>query len=185
METELRRHLAVFYTLLSSLKIPRQEALNMSKRLVYLCLDLSSFFDVPVDKVFQNIASALIGNTRAVYGYGISLDKKTLTDRAYSEGLAEHGSELTKQQKLLAAYMELLKQTENIENDFIECLDKSPQNQLTSSFLIKGIEGFAGCLEEIKRDMILCQYVNLGKEYGIDSQKLDEFAEKAYKITEK
>jgi hypothetical protein len=128
-EFEARRQAGIFFNLATSLKLPREEALKMSQRLVQLGVDLSSFHDVPIERAMQNIASGLIGNTRAMYGYGISLDQATLKSFAYEKGIAAAGSELNKQQKVLAAYGEMLRQTEAAHGDFTKSFPSSAANQ--------------------------------------------------------
>jgi hypothetical protein len=128
-EYEIRRQAALFFNLATSLKLPRDQALQMSKAMVQLGIDMSSFYDVPVERVMQNLASGLMGNTRALYGYGISLDQATLKNYAYKNGIAQMGSELNKQQKTMAAFGELMKQSGQAHGDFAISFDTSAANQ--------------------------------------------------------
>lgn len=106
-EEEMAYQSEIFRNLAESLKIPRETAIEMAKNLTQLSIDLKEKGD---NKIAQDLASGLIGNPRVLYKYGVSLDQASLKTEAYKEGIAEKGSELNKQQKVLAAYNVIMKE---------------------------------------------------------------------------
>jgi len=150
-EYEVRRQAAIFMNLATALKIPRGEALEMSKAMVQLGIDMSSYYDLPVERVMTNLASGMIGNTRALYSYGVSLDQTTLKNYAYKNGIAEVGSELNKQQKVLAAFGEIMNQTQNAQGDFLKSYPTSAANQgrLVMAAYTKELADFGIAMQDV------------------------------------
>lgn len=57
--------------------------------------DISSLFNVDYSTVAQNLQSGLIGQSRALYKYGIDITNATLATYAYNLGISKSVSEMT------------------------------------------------------------------------------------------
>lgn len=91
---------------------------SFSTRLTALASDFSSFFDSSPEEAITAIGAALRGESEPIRAYGVLLDDATLRQRALKMGLIETTKDaLTPQQRVLAAYREILAQTTDAQGD--------------------------------------------------------------------
>lgn len=125
----MRKNTGVIYNMTSSMGVAEENALKMSKGISLLTEDMASFYNLNTSEAFNKLRAGLTGETEPLKALGILVDENTIKQVAYSEGIAATGSELTQQQKVLARYVAILKQTGNAQGDLARTLD-SPANQL-------------------------------------------------------
>ena len=124
---EIRKNTGVIYNMTSSMGLAEKQALTMSKGVTLLANDMASFYNLNTDEAFNKLRAGITGETEPLKALGILVDENTIKQVAYSEGIATTGSELTQQQKVLARYVAILKQTGNAQGDLARTLD-SPAN---------------------------------------------------------
>lgn len=124
---EIRKNTGVIYNMTSSMGLAEKQALTMSKGVTLLANDMASFYNLDTEEAFNKIRAGITGETEPLKALGILVDDNTIKQVAYSEGIATTGSELTQQQKVLARYVAILKQTKNAQGDLARTLD-SPAN---------------------------------------------------------
>jgi len=100
-----------------------------STTLTELASDLASFNNTSVDDALTALAAGLRGESEPLRRFGVLLDDATLKQSALRQGLIDttQGA-LTPQEKVLAAYYEILKQTNVQQGDF-ERTSESLANQ--------------------------------------------------------
>lgn len=125
----MRKNTGVIFNMTSSMGVAEDNALKMSKGISLLTEDMASFYNLDSSEAFNKLRAGLTGETEPLKALGILVDENTIKQVAYSEGIAETGSELTQQQKVLARYVAILKQTGNAQGDLARTID-SPSNQL-------------------------------------------------------
>ena len=125
----MRKNTGVIYNMTSSMGVAEDSALKMSKGVSLLSEDMASFYNLDSEEAFNKLRAGLTGETEPLKALGILVDENTIKQVAYSEGIAENGAELTQQQKVLARYVAILKQTGNAQGDLARTID-SPSNQL-------------------------------------------------------
>lgn len=125
----MRKNTGVIYNMTSSMGVASDNALKMSKGVSLLAEDMASFYNLNSTEAFNKIRAGLTGETEPLKALGILVDENTIKQVAYSEGIATTGSELTQQQKVLARYVAILKQTGNAQGDLARTIN-SPANQL-------------------------------------------------------
>lgn len=125
----MRKNTGVIYNMTSSMGVAENNALKMSKGISLLSEDMASFYNLDSSEAFNKLRAGLTGETEPLKALGILVDENTVKQVAYSEGIAENGAELTQQQKVLARYVAILKQTGNAQGDLARTID-SPANQL-------------------------------------------------------
>ena len=76
-----------------------------------LASDMSSLFNVDYSQVATNLSSALIGQSRSVYKYGIDITNATLQTYAYSLGVEKAVSEMTQAEKMQLRLIAILDQS--------------------------------------------------------------------------
>lgn len=124
---EIRKNTGVIYNMTSSMGLAEKQALTMSKGVTLLANDMASFYNLNTDEAFNKIRAGITGETEPLKALGILVDENTIKQVAYSEGIATTGSELTQQQKVLARYVAIMKQTGNAQGDLARTMD-SPAN---------------------------------------------------------
>lgn len=125
----MRKNTGVIYNMTTSMGVAGDNALKMSKGISLLTEDMASFYNLNSTEAFNKLRAGLTGETEPLKALGILVDENTVKQVAYSEGIAENGAELTQQQKVLARYVAILKQTSNAQGDLARTID-SPANQL-------------------------------------------------------
>lgn len=124
---EIRKNTGTIYNMTSSMGLAEKQALTMSKGITMLANDMASFYNLNTDEAFTKLRSGITGETEPLKQLGILVDENTIKQVAYSEGIARNGAELSQQQKVLARYVAILKQTGNAQGDLARTLD-SPAN---------------------------------------------------------
>lgn len=127
--TEMRKSVGTIYNMTTSMGLAEDNALKMSKGVTLLANDMASFYNLSTTEAFDKINAGLTGETEPLKRLGILVDDNTIKQVAYQQGIAQTGTELTQQQKVLARYVAILQQTGNAQGDLARTLD-SPANQL-------------------------------------------------------
>lgn len=125
----MRKNTGVIYNMTSSMGVAEDNALKMSKGISLLSEDMASFYNLDSAEAFNKLRAGLTGETEPLKALGILVDENTVKQVAYSEGIAQNGAELTQQEKVLARYVAILKQTGNAQGDLARTIN-SPSNQL-------------------------------------------------------
>lgn len=88
-----------------------EASVNTSKALTMLSADLSSLKNVDLNTVMNNLQSGLIGQSRALYKYGIDITNNTLQTYAYANGIDKAVSEMTQAEKMQLRLLAILDQS--------------------------------------------------------------------------
>lgn len=89
--------------------------------------DISSLFNLDYSAVMTNLQSGLIGQSRALYKYGIDITNATLQTYAYELGLEKAVSEMTQAEKMQLRMIAILDQSKVSWGDLANTLN-SPSN---------------------------------------------------------
>tara|TARA_R110000796_G_scaffold67257_1_gene154267 strand:+ start:439 stop:2520 length:2082 start_codon:yes stop_codon:yes gene_type:complete len=100
-----------------------QDLVDFSTDLVTLSADLASFNNSTPEAAITAIGSALRGEAEPLRRYGVLLDDAALKAEAMNLGIFDGTGKLTTQQKVLAAYEVILKQTTDAQGDFARTAD--------------------------------------------------------------
>ena len=126
---DVRKNTGVIYNMTSSMGLTEDSALKMAKGISVLSEDMASFYNLDSAEAFNKLRAGITGEAEGLKALGILVDENTVKQVAYSEGIAENGAELTQQEKVLARYVAILRQTGNAQGDLARTID-SPSNQL-------------------------------------------------------
>ena len=99
------------------------DLVDFSTDLVTLSADLASFNNSSPEEAITAIGSALRGEAEPLRRYGVLLDDAALKAEAMNLGIFDGSGKLTTQQKVLAAYEVILKQTTDAQGDFARTAD--------------------------------------------------------------
>jgi len=128
-EYELRKNVATFYQMTSSMGIAENESLNLSKGLTELAYDMASFYNLQPEEAFLKLQAGITGEAEPLKRLGILIDETTIKTHALTTGMIKEGEELTQTQKVLARYHVIMNQTANAQGDLARTLE-SPTNRL-------------------------------------------------------
>lgn len=95
----------------NSVGLVGESSVNTAKALSMLAADMSSFKNVELSTVMTNFQSGLIGQSRALYKYGIDITNATLQTYAYKYGLSTAVSEMTQADKMQLRLLAILDQS--------------------------------------------------------------------------
>jgi predicted transcriptional regulator len=126
---ETEKLAGTLFTMTTGMGLSKDAAFEMSTGIVQLAADMASFRNIPFQEAFDKIRAGIVGETEPLRQLGILVDENTVKTYAYSTGIARQGDELTAQQKVLARWGAILKQTSNDQGDLARTLE-SPANQL-------------------------------------------------------
>lgn len=107
---------------------------GFSTRLTSLATDLASFHNTNPEEAITALGAALRGESEPIRRFGVLLDDASLRQEALRQGLIKSTKEaLTPQQKTLAAYNLILKQTADAQGDFQRTSDGLANQQRIAS----------------------------------------------------
>jgi len=95
----------------------RGEAAKLSKTLVELAIDVSSFSNKLETDVIRDFQSALVGNTETVRKYGIVITEARLNQEILNSGLAQSKKEITELNKVQGRLNLIMKGTSDAHGD--------------------------------------------------------------------
>lgn len=123
------RHQGVFQTLATGFGVTSDRAAIMSKNLTQLAYDLSSFYNLPIDKAMQKLESGFAGEIEPVRRLGYDLSKTALQATAASLGITKLFADMTQAEKSQLRYYALMTQVTQVQGDMARTLE-APANQL-------------------------------------------------------
>lgn len=88
-----------------------ESSVNTSKALTMLSADLSSLKNVDLNTVMQNLTSGILGQSRALYKYGIDVTQATLAQYALAAGVKKSVSEMSQSDKMQLRLLAILDQS--------------------------------------------------------------------------
>lgn len=136
----VKKNLATFHLMITSMGVAEQQAFEMSKGLTKLAYDMASLRNMKFEDALLKIRAGLSGETEPLKRVGILLDEQTIKTWAVTNGMVEQGKELTQLQKVIARYNVLLERTTADQGDLARTYD-SLQNvfrTIGQQFLIIG-----------------------------------------------
>lgn len=101
----------------------------IAKSMTMLAGDISSLFNIDYTSVATNIQSGLIGQSRALYKYGIDITNATLQTYAYNLGVEKSISEMTQMEKQQLRVLAILDQSKVSWGDLSNTIN-SPSNMI-------------------------------------------------------
>lgn len=128
-ETEVKRQLGTWQTMLESMGLVGEKAFDLSTRLTVLAQDMASFYNLPVDEAFTKLSAGIAGEVEPLKRLGILVNEQTVQQYAYAKGIAHTGEEMTNSQKVLARFGVIMEATTQAQGDLNRTLE-SPANLL-------------------------------------------------------
>ncbi len=125
----VRKNVATYNSMLTSMGLASEESLKMSEGLTQLSYDMASFYNLKPEEAFEKLKSGISGEAEPLKALGILVNDNTIKTYAYSNGIAKQGEQLTEAQKVQARYGAILDATKNAQGDLARTMD-SPTNKI-------------------------------------------------------
>ena len=127
--TQMTNYAASVAQVTNSVGLTGEASLATSKALSMLAGDMSSFRNLDMSTVMNNFSSGLIGQSRALYKYGIDITNATLATYAHELGINKDISAMTQSEKMQLRMIAILDQSKVAWGDLAKTIN-SPSNQL-------------------------------------------------------
>ena len=126
---EITQYASQLASVTNSIGQTGEVSLAAAKSMTMLAGDISSLFNVDFQDVANNLQSGLIGQSRALYKYGIDITNNTLATYAFNLGLEKSVSEMTQAEKMQLRMVAILDQSKVSWGDLANTI-QSPSNML-------------------------------------------------------
>ena len=114
---------AMFGDMGTSMGLTQKDAAGMSKSLVGLAGDLSSFKNIQVDVATTALAAIFTGETESLKKLGIVMTEANLKHFALSQGIQKNIKDMSQAEKTQLRYAFIMANTTNAQGDFINTQD--------------------------------------------------------------
>mgnify|MGYP003633148847 FL=1 len=114
---------AMFGDMGTSMGLTQKDAAGMSKSLVGLAGDLSSFKNIQVDVATTALAAIFTGETESLKKLGIVMTEANLKHFALSQGIQKNIKDMSQAEKTQLRYAFIMANTTNAQGDFIRTQD--------------------------------------------------------------
>lgn len=122
-ETAALQGAKTFGLFAKSAQLGEEEAAKFATSLVQLAGDLGSFNDVPTEEALAAIQSGLMGQAEPLRRFGVFLTDTKLRAEAQAMAIYDGTGALNDQQKMLASYSLIMKDTTIQQGDFVKYQD--------------------------------------------------------------
>lgn len=126
---EITQYASQLASVTNSLGQTGEATTAITKSMTMLAGDISSLFNVDYSTVATNLQSGLIGQSRALYKYGIDITNATLATYAYNLGITKSVSEMSQAEKQQLRFIAILDQSKVSWGDLANTIN-SPSNML-------------------------------------------------------
>ena len=129
-ESWLTRTVGIFKQLSNAMGLSVEQGTKLATLLTQMSIDVSSLYNIDVDKASTVLQSALAGQTKPIRGAtGADITVPTLQTTLDTLGIQRYASELSYAEKRLLIIISLTKQLSQATNDFGKTIE-SPANQM-------------------------------------------------------
>lgn len=129
-EKTLTRGLATFRQLASTLNLTNKDADLLATNLQKLALDISSLYNVSLDRASYSLTGALTGQPRSIKSLtGADVTQDTLNTDLANLGINKTAKELNQAEQAIVTYISLIRQLNNANGDLARTIDQ-PANML-------------------------------------------------------
>lgn len=127
--TQLMNYQSVFAQMSSSMGTTSENALRLSRLMTELGADLASVKNMEFQEVWGNMASGIVGMSRAVDKYGINIRNAALQEKLANLGIDANITKLSQDEKALLRMIVMLESTQYAWGDLANTVTQ-PANQL-------------------------------------------------------
>lgn len=129
-ESWLTRTVGIFKQLSNAMELSTEQGTKLSTLLTQMSLDISSLYNVDIERASSTLQSALAGQTKPIRGVtGADITQNTLQKTLNDIGIDRYIADLSYAEKRLLIVISLTRQLEEATNDMGKTIE-SPANQM-------------------------------------------------------
>lgn len=129
-ETASTQWVGFMGAMLKSSGVSEESSASMSKNLVQLTGDMSSFYNVSTSDMWEKLRAGISGETEPLKAIGINMSVANLQAYALATGIKKPYAEMTQGEQTQLRYNFLMKATADAQGDFGKTLSTSFANQV-------------------------------------------------------
>lgn len=114
---------ALFGDMGTSMGLSQSKAADMSKSMVGLAGDLSSFKNIGLEQSMSALKGVFTGESEGLKNIGVVMTQTNLDAYALSKGMGKTTSEMTEAEKVTLRYKYVMEKTKNAQGDFARTAD--------------------------------------------------------------
>ena len=143
-EAELKNYQAMYYSMLKSQGINKDDSYFMSENLTKAGYDIASLYNLTIDDAMNKLKSGLAGQVESLRQIGIDVSESSLETVLNRLGIDRSGQELSYAEKEVARYIAIVQQGGQAQGDFARTMDNSAnqirifKNQITELKQVAG-----------------------------------------------
>lgn len=126
---EITQYASQLVSVTNSLGLAGETSISTASALTRLAGDISSLFNIDYSQAATNLQSGLIGQSRALYKYGLDITQNTLQQYAFAEGIEKTVAEMTQSEKMQLRLLAILDQSKVSWGDLANTIE-SPANMI-------------------------------------------------------
>lgn len=127
--TKAMTYMATIQSLGTSFGLASDKAYVLSKNLIQLAYDESSYWNKDVAETFTAMSSAISGEIEPIRRLGVDLSQARLQQELLALGFNKQVSSLSQADKAVLRYIAIMKQTANVQGNLAQTI-QSPANQI-------------------------------------------------------
>lgn len=127
--TEVMNYNAAIAQITNSAGMLGETSIDSAKALTMLSADWASLANLDTADVMQNFQSAIVGQSRTVYKFGLDITSAGLAQTAMNHGITESIKNLSQQSKMQLRVLTMLEQSKVAYSDLARTINQ-PANQL-------------------------------------------------------
>ena len=128
-ELQAKKYASSIGAMLKSSGMADDSITDMSTSLAGLTADMSSFYNIPFDDMFQKISSGLAGETEPLRRLGINMNVANLEAYALAQGIETSYDKMSQADQVLLRYNYLLNAAGDAQGDFARTSDSFANSQ--------------------------------------------------------
>lgn len=143
-EAELKNYQAMYYSMLKSQGINKDDSYFMSENLTKAGYDIASLYNLTIDDAMNKLKSGLAGQVESLRQIGIDVSESSLETVLNQLGINRSVQELSYAEKEVARYIAIVQQGGQAQGDFARTMDNSAnqirifKNQITELKQVAG-----------------------------------------------
>ena len=118
-ETAYKKYIGTFGAMSKAFKFSTEEALGMSKALVELTGDISSFYNLNSEEAFTKLKSVFTGETETLKSLGVVMTQTALDEYALAKGIGKTTAQMSEQEKVALRFSFVQDRLSAASGDFI------------------------------------------------------------------
>lgn len=126
---EITQYASQLVSVTNSLGLAGETSIGVASAFTKLAGDISSLFNIDYSQAATNLQSGLIGQSRALYKFGLDITQNTLQQYAYAEGIEKSVTEMGQGEKMMLRLLAILDQSKVSWGDLANTIE-SPSNML-------------------------------------------------------